>query len=1144
MNGSGRQATNSRVDFRVLKFPPVAVRVCGTSISEGDGLVGPLRSLSVDSSSTSETCRQSVRKDDAHPDVDSDWMLVDVTDDEWKLQWKSNFVEGGRSLSRFAQKIAKKLTEDEELFCVTVVGSPQMNTFVCDKARSLDRAQTCIQESLEAVLTVVLLIADPNDRVSDLILDETYADVSKHVPSSVPGNPADYRAGWSSYIHNHSIVIDTPSGKSMSATDNRPVLVSASILDVQCLSDTAGSSARCSWEWENVGESRVDSLSFSRSTSTDSDVIDELFATVHCGLPGLFGTHSERFPTGLSFFFGGSCDTSSDQQKAMGLRFSGDGCSFEVGSFMIITSSSLNRVVNLHNGFSVTVDWNHPPGSKGTFLSSTEATVQNLLQTLPVVEEIRKHSSKFTPVSGLNIKMSGYQVFASGLVQLRFRFGDALLLILSVGQADTVVRSVMLELRQKMQSSDKAGSYRTVHVLGCRSIQWSSQHGLFILPPKSNGLEHSTVSFSCSSVPLQNPFFPTDSYGRLCVGAHTEPGDNLSAVLDGFCDFANDDSGGLVSFISPNGDQLMSYKGKLQNGKVLDHSQVLCTNYQNGRLFSGVFVNEVPHGIVEMRDLTNLSSDGLRFENGRDCGSVPLRDQFHSFLENIKQKFSTDPHIHHLDKPSFVLRNGEAFCVFSHECRVSSTASNIFRGWTLSDGVVAVKIFSEAQGHKDATVNGRLPISSDPDSGIVRYIHTDCVRSSECSLRSSDGKPASALVLELCEPGDAETHIVALQNEISSEKFLSHIFGLLRGLHGIHNLSIVHRDIKPSNVLFSSGPLARLRLADFGISAFLPSGKTSRLQTALDGVGTAGWCAPEQVSDTLLHTTRTDVFSFGWTMLFLCIDHERCSKYPRLCKNSSFLALSPSDRMELFRTSQGLEAYRKALSDDIEGIKAGRIPLHMESAHAQSTMQYFFADLFSRMVDVDPKKRDTSASLLRHPLFWSCTESLNLVKDVVDVVHDLAITQPRAPTGSEVLDVLLQRSSAGKNSILSSSSFDAWGPNSNMLIRGQLIDSVFDVRAKKLPSTANLTMYAVMKFYRNILTHSDASSALFLLGTNNDSFLTYRLLSAAKNGLLFHDIWKICLEAFRRTSKKDRTSLSREDVNSLCILEKCFGTLM
>lgn len=65
-----------------------------------------------------------------------------------------------------------------------------------------------------------------------------------------------------------------------------------------------------------------------------------------------------------------------------------------------------------------------------------------------------------------------------------------------------------------------------------------------------------------------------------------------------------------------------------------------------------------------------------------------------------------------------------------------------------------------------------------------------------------------------------------------------------RGLEYLHEKRIVHRDLKPGNILISvSGDIATVKLADFGISKFLPDESSSITITSV--MGTERWMSPE-----------------------------------------------------------------------------------------------------------------------------------------------------------------------------------------------------------------------------------------------------------------------------------------------------------
>jgi TPR repeat protein/tRNA A-37 threonylcarbamoyl transferase component Bud32 len=82
------------------------------------------------------------------------------------------------------------------------------------------------------------------------------------------------------------------------------------------------------------------------------------------------------------------------------------------------------------------------------------------------------------------------------------------------------------------------------------------------------------------------------------------------------------------------------------------------------------------------------------------------------------------------------------------------------------------------------------------------------------------------------------------------------ICDIVLGMRYVHGEQIIHRDLKPSNILMDENWHAKI--GDFGVS---------RPESA-DGpvtadTGTVGYAAPEQLCENGIHTTKTDVFSFG-----------------------------------------------------------------------------------------------------------------------------------------------------------------------------------------------------------------------------------------------------------------------------------------
>lgn len=126
------------------------------------------------------------------------------------------------------------------------------------------------------------------------------------------------------------------------------------------------------------------------------------------------------------------------------------------------------------------------------------------------------------------------------------------------------------------------------------------------------------------------------------------------------------------------------------------------------------------------------------------------------------------------------------------------------------------------------------------------------------------------------------------------------IFGqIVHGIRHIHDKGIIHRDLKPANIFCGNDGL--FKIGDFGLSKHLKSTTSSHDLNPMPplllplshptkgastpwqnshtaGVGTASYCAPEQVS-TQQYGPKADIFSLGMIFLeLMCTfrtEHER-----------------------------------------------------------------------------------------------------------------------------------------------------------------------------------------------------------------------------------------------------------------------------
>jgi serine/threonine protein kinase len=143
---------------------------------------------------------------------------------------------------------------------------------------------------------------------------------------------------------------------------------------------------------------------------------------------------------------------------------------------------------------------------------------------------------------------------------------------------------------------------------------------------------------------------------------------------------------------------------------------------------------------------------------------------------------------------------------------------------------------------------------------------------------------------------------------------------ILQGLKVLHDMNVIHRDVKPSNIIYDDESNI-YKLIDFGIATKFSSGiNLNKIETLnqyhsdLSLIGTPGYISPEMYDSLytlkkLTYTSSVDIFSFGITLLEMCI-HDRAfrmdfKKLPEMIvqdislKESMFQNIVENDAMYL-----------------------------------------------------------------------------------------------------------------------------------------------------------------------------------------------------------------------------------------------------
>ncbi|KAG2321588.1 hypothetical protein Bca52824_014801 [Brassica carinata] len=185
---------------------------------------------------------------------------------------------------------------------------------------------------------------------------------------------------------------------------------------------------------------------------------------------------------------------------------------------------------------------------------------------------------------------------------------------------------------------------------------------------------------------------------------------------------------------------------------------------------------------------------------------------------------------------------------------------------------------------------------------------------------------------------------------------------VLKALVYLHRQGHIHRDVKAGNILVHSRGV--VKLGDFGVSACMfDSGE--RMRTRNTFVGTPCWMAPEVMQQVDGYDFKADIWSFGITALELAHGHAPFSKYPPMKVLLMTLQNAPP-RLDYERDKKFSKSFR---------------------------------ELIAACLVKDPKKRPTSAKLLKHPFFKHARSTDYLSRKIL---HGLSPLGDRFKTEAEL----------------------------------------------------------------------------------------------------------------------------------------------
>ncbi|XP_047211937.1 serine/threonine-protein kinase/endoribonuclease IRE1-like isoform X1 [Girardinichthys multiradiatus] len=272
----------------------------------------------------------------------------------------------------------------------------------------------------------------------------------------------------------------------------------------------------------------------------------------------------------------------------------------------------------------------------------------------------------------------------------------------------------------------------------------------------------------------------------------------------------------------------------------------------------------------------------------------------------------------------------------------------VYKGQFDNRPVAVKRILPECFSFADREV--QLLRESDEHPNVIRYFCTERDR----QFQYIAIELCAAILQEYVEKKDFHRHglepVVLLQQTMS-------------GLAHLHSLKIVHRDLKPHNILVSmpnAHGRVRAMISDFGLCKKLAVGRHSFSRRS--GVpGTEGWIAPEVLSEDFKDnpTYAVDIFSAG------CIFY--------------------------YVVSQGSHPFGKSLQRQANILLGGYSLDYLQSdKHGNLVAR----DLIEQMLSMDPQKRPSAESVLKHPFFWSLEKELQFFQDVSDRIEKEPLDGP------------------------------------------------------------------------------------------------------------------------------------------------------
>ncbi|CDQ96933.1 unnamed protein product, partial [Oncorhynchus mykiss] len=292
----------------------------------------------------------------------------------------------------------------------------------------------------------------------------------------------------------------------------------------------------------------------------------------------------------------------------------------------------------------------------------------------------------------------------------------------------------------------------------------------------------------------------------------------------------------------------------------------------------------------------------------------------------------------------------------------------VYKGQFDNRAVAVKRILPECFSFADREVD--LLRESDEHPNVIRYFCTERDRQFQyIAIELCTASLQELLLVTFTHSLDADS-LCFLFQYVERQDFDRHglepvmlLQQTMSGLAHLHSLNIVHRDLKPHNILVSmpnAHGRARAMISDFGLCKKLAVGRHSFSRRS--GVpGTEGWIAPEVLSEDCKDnpTCTVDIFSAGCVFYYV--------------------------------VSWGCHPFGKSLQRQAN-ILLGAYSLDQLQPHKHEDI--VATDLIEQMLNMEPQRRPSAESVLKHPFFWSLEKQLQFFQDLSDRIEKEPLDGP------------------------------------------------------------------------------------------------------------------------------------------------------